>query len=86
MILSCEYFNLASFINYKAKDNHYRIYMPLHGDYNEDLRKWYCSYWLTAEEWEDIHDYAPSVLLDITAENNNNNNNPEGSDKDDRNE
>jgi hypothetical protein len=59
--------------------------MPLHGDYNEDLRKWYCSYWLTAEEWEDIHDYAPSVLLDITTENNNNNDS-KGSDKDDRNE
>jgi len=39
--------------------------MPEHGDYNEDLRKWYCSYWITAEEWEDIHDYAASSFLDL---------------------
>ena len=38
--------------------------MPEHGDYNEELRRWYCSYWITAEEWEDIHDYAPSSFLD----------------------
>jgi hypothetical protein len=38
--------------------------MPEHGDYNEDLRKWYCGYWITAEEWEDIHDYIPSSFLD----------------------
>jgi hypothetical protein len=53
--------------------------MPEHGDYNEDLRKWYCNYWVTAEEWEDIHDYAPSSFLDMTSEKKNNNNHaPEG--------
>jgi hypothetical protein len=48
--------------------------MPEHGEYNEDLCKWYCKYWLTAEEWEDIHDYAPSSFLDMTTEKKNNNN------------
>ena len=42
--------------------------MPEHGDYNEDLRKWYCSYWITAEEWEDIHDYAASSSLDLATD------------------
>lgn len=31
--------------------------VPEHGDYNPDLRKWYCDRWLSREEWEDIHDY-----------------------------
>jgi hypothetical protein len=42
--------------------------MPEHGDYNEELRRWYCSYWITAEEWEDIHDYAPSSFLDLATD------------------
>jgi hypothetical protein len=44
--------------------------MAEHGDYNENLRKWYCSYWLTAKEWEDIHDYVPSSFLDATIDKN----------------
>lgn len=44
--------------------------MAEHGDYNENLRKWYCSYWLTAKEWEDIHDYVPSSFLDATTDKN----------------
>ena len=51
--------------------------MPDHGDYNEDLRKWYCSYWITAEEWEDIHDYAPSHFLDMVTDKKTSNNNEE---------
>jgi hypothetical protein len=42
--------------------------MPEHGDYNEELLRWYCSYWITAEEWEDIHDYAPSSFLDLATD------------------
>ena len=57
--------------------------MPAHGDYNEDKHKWYCSYWLTLEEWEDIHDYAPSRLLDPVIDKNYD---FEGPDKDDVNE
>ena len=34
--------------------------MPEHGDYDVGSRRWYCSYWQTSEEWEDIHDYDPS--------------------------
>jgi hypothetical protein len=45
--------------------------MPVHGDYNEDIHKWYCSYWLTREEWGDIHDYAPSPFLEPVTDKNN---------------
>jgi hypothetical protein len=45
--------------------------MPMHGDFNEQLHKWYCSYWLTLEEWEDIHDYMPSSSLDVIIDKNN---------------
>lgn len=34
--------------------------MPQHGDF--DQQKWYCGYWMTQEEWLDIHDYAPPTL------------------------
>jgi hypothetical protein len=34
--------------------------MPEHGDYDAGSRRWYCSYWQSLEEWEDIHDYEPS--------------------------
>ena len=34
--------------------------MPEHGDY--DSQKWYCGYWMTEEEWFDIHDYSPPAL------------------------
>jgi hypothetical protein len=36
------------------------IELPEHGDYHTGLRKWYCNYWQSSEEWEDIHDYTPS--------------------------
>jgi hypothetical protein len=34
--------------------------MPEHGDYHIESRRWYCDYWQSSEEWEEIHDYAPS--------------------------
>jgi hypothetical protein len=34
--------------------------MPEHGDYHTGLRRWYCNYWQSSKEWEDIHDYSPS--------------------------
>lgn len=34
--------------------------MPNHGDYDEITTRWYCSYWMTKEEWLDIHDYSVS--------------------------
>jgi hypothetical protein len=36
--------------------------MPEHGDYDVESRRWYCSYWQTLEEWQDVHDYDPPDL------------------------
>jgi len=36
--------------------------MPQHGDYDQQQLKWYCSYWMTTEEWLDVHDYSPPTL------------------------
>ncbi|MDQ3839964.1 MAG: hypothetical protein M3297_11915, partial [Thermoproteota archaeon] len=36
-----------------------RLSMPEHGEYNPDLKQWYCRYWMSKELWFDIHDYAP---------------------------
>lgn len=33
--------------------------MPEHGDYNSASQKWYCNYWMTLQQWKDIHDYTP---------------------------
>jgi hypothetical protein len=33
--------------------------MPEHGDYNSELKQWYCGYWMTKDEWMDIHHYPP---------------------------
>ena len=35
--------------------------MPEHGQHDEQAQKWFCGYWMTVEEWEDVHDYAPFV-------------------------
>ena len=32
-----------------------------HGDYDPSQQKWFCGYWLSHEEWLDIHDYAPAA-------------------------
>jgi hypothetical protein len=35
-----------------------------HGDYDPKQQKWFCSYWMSQEEWLNIHDYAvPAALL-----------------------
>jgi hypothetical protein len=57
--------------------------MPVHGDYNEDTHKWYCSYWLTSEEWEDIHGYTTSPFMEPVIDKNND---FEGSHKEDEDE
>jgi hypothetical protein len=33
--------------------------MPEHGQHDLQSQKWFCGYWMTLEEWEDVHDYAP---------------------------
>lgn len=38
--------------------------MPQHGDCDSQKQRWYCSgYWMTADEWFAIHDYAPPSAL-----------------------
>jgi hypothetical protein len=34
-----------------------------HGDYDTQQQKWFCDYWMSQEEWLDIHNYAPPTLL-----------------------
>ncbi len=34
--------------------------MAEHGDYDSELKKWFCSYWMSEDEWMDIHSYSPS--------------------------
>jgi len=36
--------------------------MPEHGNHDPQQQKWFCSYWVTQEEWLDIHDYAPPTI------------------------
>lgn len=38
--------------------------MPQHGDIEKETKKIYCGYWMTMEEWEDIHDYSPGEKFD----------------------
>jgi hypothetical protein len=36
-----------------------------HGDYDPKQQKWFCGYWMSQEEWLDVHNYAaPSLLQD----------------------
>ncbi len=35
--------------------------MPEHGQYDEQAQRWFCGYWMTFEEWEDVHDYTPKA-------------------------
>jgi hypothetical protein len=41
-----------------------KITMPQqHGDYDAQQQKWFCGYWMSQEEWLDVHNYAPPTLL-----------------------
>ena len=31
-----------------------------HGEYDSSRQMWFCGYWMTQDEWLDIHDYAPA--------------------------
>jgi hypothetical protein len=33
--------------------------MHQHGDYEKSMQRWFCSYWMTLEEWKSIHNYLP---------------------------
>lgn len=32
--------------------------MPEHGDYDKENGKIFCGYWMSLQEWEEIHKYA----------------------------
>jgi hypothetical protein len=38
--------------------------MPQHGDTEKETKRIFCGYWMTIEEWEDIHNYSPSEKFD----------------------
>jgi tRNA G37 N-methylase Trm5 len=38
--------------------------MPQHGDIEKETKRIFCGYWMTIEEWEDIHNYSPSERFD----------------------
>ena len=35
--------------------------MPEHGEHDDEAQKWFCGYWMTKQEWEDVHDYVPTI-------------------------
>ena len=37
--------------------------MQQHGDYDPQQEKWFCGYWMSPEEWFDVHNYVPPNLL-----------------------
>ena len=39
--------------------------MHEHGSYDSHNKKWFCSYFMTLDEWIDIHDYMPPSSEDI---------------------
>ena len=34
--------------------------LPEHGEHDQKLNKWCCSYWMTEDEWMDVHGYFPA--------------------------
>jgi len=34
-----------------------------HGEYDSKQQKWFCGYWMSQEEWLDVHDYSPPTML-----------------------
>lgn len=43
--------------------------MPEHGQYDHKVDKWFCGYWMTSTEWEEIHDYSASKSVETQPEN-----------------
>ncbi|GKS61465.1 MAG: hypothetical protein AB7P13_05505 [Candidatus Nitrosocosmicus sp.] len=35
--------------------------MPQHGDYDKQTNQIYCGYWMSIEEWQEIHKYTPNL-------------------------
>jgi hypothetical protein len=34
-----------------------------HGNYDSKQQKWFCGYWMSQEEWVDVHDYSAPTML-----------------------
>jgi hypothetical protein len=48
--------------------------MPEHGEYDQDSKKWYCEYWMSLQEWSQVHYYSPSNTVVEEKEDDNDNN------------
>ena len=33
-----------------------------HGEYDSKQQKWFCGYWMSQEEWLDVHDYSAPTM------------------------
>jgi hypothetical protein len=38
--------------------------MPHHGETDIETKKIYCGYWMTIEEWEDVHNYNINEIFE----------------------
>jgi hypothetical protein len=47
------------------------LILPEHGEYDQQSKKWFCSYWMAEEEWMDLHHYFPANKLENEKEKNN---------------
>ncbi len=39
--------------------------MPEHGEYDQKLNKWFCSYWMTEDKWIESADYCNSCRIGV---------------------
>jgi hypothetical protein len=35
--------------------------MPQHGDYDKITNQIYCGYWMSLDDWEEVHKYTPTL-------------------------
>lgn len=55
--------NRYSDLSNKNIENNLMNHVPSHGDCDASTMRWYCNYWMTKEEWLDIHDYFPTDVV-----------------------
>lgn len=46
------------------------LILPEHGEYDPNLKKWFCSYWMAEDEWMDLHHYFLASELEDEKEKN----------------
>ncbi len=54
---------MAKFSNINVKVTLEITMSKQHGDYDSKQQKWFCSYWMSEEEWLDVHDYSAPIML-----------------------